>query len=180
MVKVVVPLVAAVGLGVVVWWAVATLDPDGCWFALVVVWAPMTALGTASHVVPLRLSERFHRLRPFELDGRVYERIGVRVVKRLARRGPISWWNPGLRLPSEHTDESLAGLGNEMRRAEATHVVLFLVGLVTAGVLAGVGCWAGATWVLVFDVLLNGYPAVLQRYNRALLARRFGAPLEAV
>ena len=29
---------------------------------------------------------------------------------------------------------------------------------------------------MAFDVLLNGYPVMLQRYNRALLARRFGAP----
>jgi hypothetical protein len=172
MAKVVVPVVAAVALGLVLWWAVASLDPDGVWFAFVVVWAPMTALGTVSHVVPLRLPERFHRLRSFEGDGLAYERLGVRTVKRLARRGPISWFNPGLHLAPDRDAASLARLDSKMREAEASHAILFVLGLVTAFVLGGFGWIAGAIWVVVFDVLLNGYPVMLQRYNRALLARR--------
>ena len=34
-----------------------------------------------------------------------------------------------------------------------------------------------ALLTLVFDVLMNGYPVMLQRYNRALLQRRYG-PLD--
>jgi hypothetical protein len=34
----------------------------------------------------------------------------------------------------------------------------------------------GAGWTLLFTVIGNGYPAMLQRYNRALLAQRFGPP----
>ena len=169
--KVVVAVVAAVSSALVVWLAVASLGPDGPWFAFVVVWAPMTALGTVSHVLPVRLPERFHRLRPFELDGRIYERLGVRVVKRLARRGPISWWNPGLHLPPQRDAASLERLELKMRDAEASHAVLFVAGLCTAAVVGGLGHAVGATWVIVFDVLLNAYPMMLQRYNRALLAR---------
>jgi hypothetical protein len=174
MAKVVVSMVAAAALALLVWWAVMTLDPDEIWFALVIVWAPMTALGTVSHVLPVRLPDRFHRLRPFELDGRVYERLGVRLAKRLARRGPISWFNPALHVPPERDAASLERLESKMREAEASHAVLFVIGLVTAAAMAGLGCIAGAAWVVVFDVLLNGYPVMLQRYNRARLARRFG------
>ncbi len=39
------------------------------------------------------------------------------------------------------------------------------------------GWWAAAGWTLLFNILFNGYPAMLQRYNRALLAQRFGLPL---
>ena len=169
--KVVVAVLAAVSSALVVWLAVSSLGPDGPWFAFVVVWAPMTALGTVSHGLPIRLPERFHRLRPFELDGRIYERLGVRVVKRLARRGPISWWNPGLHLPPQRDPASLDRLQRKMRDAEASHAVLFVAGLATAAVLGGLGHSVGATWVIVFDVLLNGCPMMLQRYNRALLAR---------
>jgi hypothetical protein len=174
MAKVVVPVVASAALGLVVWWAVGSLDPDGVGFALVIVWAPMTALGTVSHVLPIRLPEHFHRLRSFELDGRVYERLGVRAAKRLARRGPISWCNPGLHVPRDRDAASLERLERKMREAEASHALLFVAGLATAAVLAGLGCSTGAAWVVVFDVLLNGYPVMLQRYNRARLARRFG------
>ena len=33
------------------------------------------------------------------------------------------------------------------------------------------GWWGAAGWTLLFDVLLNGYPVMLQRYNRALLGK---------
>jgi hypothetical protein len=170
-VKVVVPVGAAAALGLVLWWAVTSLDPDGLWFAVVVVWAPMTALGTVSHVLPPRMPDRWHRLHAFEFDGRIYEGLGVRTAKRLARRGPIAWWNPGMHLPPERDAASLRRLEARMRAAEASHVVLFAVGFVTAVVLAGSGRWSGAGWVIVLDVLLNGYPVMLQRYNRAWLVR---------
>ena len=39
------------------------------------------------------------------------------------------------------------------------------------------GWWGAARWTLLFDVLLNGYPVMLQRYNRALLGRRYSLSL---
>jgi hypothetical protein len=163
-------LAAAVGLGVVLWWAAGALDPRGPWFALVVVWAPMTALGTVSHVTPIRLPDAFHRLRPVERDGRVYELLGVRLVKRLLRRGPAAWFNPRLHLPTTRDAESLARLDAAMRNAEASHALLFVVTLPVVVHALLRGWWAAAAWTLLFDVALNGYPVMLQRYNRARLA----------
>ncbi|MCZ7628999.1 MAG: hypothetical protein M5U19_07990 [Microthrixaceae bacterium] len=64
------------------------------WFALLVVWLPMTWLGTMSRLVAPRLPDRFHRLHAFELNGRLYEMLGVRLFKRLLRRGPLAAFNP--------------------------------------------------------------------------------------
>jgi hypothetical protein len=36
-----------------------------------------------------------------------------------------------------------------------------------------------AGFTLLFDIVLNGYPVMLQRYNRAMLARRFGGEVAA-
>lgn len=160
---------ATLVLGLVMWWAVHTLDVRGPWFALVVVWAPMTALGTVSHVTPIRLPEQLHRLRPFEVDGRVYELLGVRVAKRLLRRGPATWFNPRLRLPATRDAESLARLDAAMRNAEASHALLFVAVLPVVAHALVRGWWAAAAWTLAFDVLLNGYPVMLQRYNRGRL-----------
>jgi hypothetical protein len=160
---------AALVLGLVMWWAVRTLDVRGPWFALVVVWAPMTALGTVSHVTPIRLPARFHRLRPFEVDGRAYELLGVRVAKSLLRRGPASWFNPRLHLPATRDAESLARLDAAMRNAEASHALLFVAVLPVVVHALARGWWAAAAWTLAFDVLLNGYPVILQRYNRGRL-----------
>lgn len=166
--------------------AVAVLVAGGRWlgadsvgFAFLVVWVPMTWLGTLSRVVRPRLPDAYHRLRPFELDGRVYERLGVRVVKRLLRRGPLAVFNPDLHLPAERSPERLAHLDQRMRDAEAAHALLFVATLgVVAHALAR-GWWTAAALTLLFDVLLNGYPVMLQRYNRALLRRRHGPRLGA-
>jgi hypothetical protein len=123
--------------------------------------------------VQLRLPEGVHVLRPFERDGRVYERIGVPVAKRLLRRGPLARFNPQLHLPHERTPAQLGQLAQRMRDAEASHAVLFVVTVPIAVHAAVRGWWLAAVLTLVLDVVMNGYPVMLQRYNRARLARRY-------
>jgi Glycosyl-4,4'-diaponeurosporenoate acyltransferase len=123
-------------------------------------------------VVP-RLPERFHTLRGFERDGHVYELLGVRLVKRLLRRGPLAAFNPDLHLPAERTPKNLARLEQRMRDAEASHLILLILIL---GVVANAivrRWWGAAGWTTLFDIVMNGYPVMLQRYNRALLGKRF-------
>lgn len=143
-------------------------------FAFAVVWLPMVGLGTVSHVVPVRLPERWHALRGFERDGRLYERLGVRLAKRMLRRGPLARFNPRLHLPAVRNAASLARLDLQMRHAEASHLVLFVLTLAVVVHAAARQWWAAGAFTLLFDVLLNGYPVLLQRYNRAMLDRRFG------
>jgi hypothetical protein len=150
-------------------WSLRAFGMNSVAFAFVVVWLPMTWLGTVSHFVRLRLPASCHELRALERDGRVYERLGVRLVKRLLRRGPFALFNPGLRLPAERTPESLLRLDDRMRGAETTHLVLFVLTLALVVHAALRGWWLTAGATLLFDVLVNGYPVMLQRYNRALL-----------
>ena len=163
--------VAVAGLLIV---AFRAWGPYSVGFAFAAVWLPMTWLGTASRVVLLRLPECCHRLRTFERDGRLYERLGVRVFKHLLRRGPLSAFNPGLHLPEDRSPERLAALETRMREAEASHGILFVLTLGLVVNAAVRGFWSAAAWTLLFNVLVNGFPVMLQRYNRALLVRRFG------
>jgi hypothetical protein len=142
-------------------------------FAFLIVWAPMAWLGTVSRFVHVRLPPRFHELRRFERPPRLYAMLGVRVVKRLLRRGPLEMFNPGLHLPADQSPEQLATLEQTMKDAEASHLVLLVatLGVVVNAVIRG--WWLAAALTLLFDVLLNGYPVMLQRYNRALLHDRF-------
>lgn len=162
---------AAAGAAVV--WMLGSLDPRSPWFAFLIVWVPMAWLGTLSRAVCPRLPEWYHRLRPFERDGRAYEFVGVRLAKRLLRRGPLALFNPNLHLPAERTEEQLARLEQRMRDAEASHVVLLLALLAVSAHAAVRGWWGASAWTLLFNVAINGYPVMLQRYNRALLTRRF-------
>lgn len=142
-------------------------------FAFVVVWVPMAWLGTVSRVVRPRLPSGWHELRPVERDPRLYERLGVRAVKRLLRRGPLAAFNPGLHLPAERSPRPLAELEQRMKDAEASHVILLIAMLGVVVNAAARGWWTAAGLTLLFDVLVNGYPVMLQRYNRALLHARF-------
>ena len=149
------------------------LGPASGWFAFVVVWWPRVWVGTMSRLVQLRLPEAFHALRPFERNGRVYERVGVPVAKQLLRRGVLARFNPQLHLPSERTPEQLEQLAQRMRDAEASPTVLFVAALPVATHSAARGWWLAAVLTLVLDVVMNGYPVMLQRYNRARLAQRY-------
>ena len=155
------------------------LGGDSAGFAFLVVWVPMTWLGTVSRVAQPRLPDGYHRLRAFERDGRVYERLGVRVFKRLLRRGPLAAFNPDLHLPADRAPEHLAHLERRMCDAEAAHALLFVATLGVVAHAAAQGWWTAAALTLVFDVLLNGYPVMLQRDNRARLRRRFGPTPDA-
>ncbi len=161
-----------VSLAVLVWTAGA-LGAASAWFAFLVVWVPMVAVGLLSRVAQLRLPERYHALRPFERDGRVYERVGVRLAKSVLRRGPLAVFNPKLHLPAERTPAELSRLAQRMRDAEASHAVLFVAELAVVGHALARGWWTAAALTLLFDVLMNLYPVMLQRYNRARLAERF-------
>ena len=147
-------------------------------FAFLVVWLPLAwfaLLGRALAGRPvLRLPAQVHALRAFERDGRVYELLGVRVAKSLLRRRPLAVFAPDLHLPAEPTPATVADLDERMRQAEALHEILLVVTLTVVANAATRGWWGAAGWTMLFNVLANGYPAMLQRYNRALLAQRLG------
>jgi hypothetical protein len=82
-------------------------------------------------------------------------------------------FNPGLHLPTERSPERLAELEQRMKDAEASHFVLLVATLGVVINAAARGWWLAAGLTLLFDVLMNGYPVMLQRYNRALLVARF-------
>lgn len=170
-------VVTAAGAALLVWgWQ--SLGPRSAVFAFLVVWVPMTWLGTVSRVAQPRLPPSYHELRGFERDGRVYERVGIKTAKQLLRRGPFAVFNPGLHLPAERTPEGLAHLEQRMEDAEASHAILFVATLGVVVHAAARGWWTAAGLTLAFDVVMNGYPVMLQRYNRALLHRRFPTSTE--
>jgi hypothetical protein len=62
-------------------------------------------------------------------------------------------------------------LEREMRKAEAGHLILFLLMFSLIGYALARGWPDAAGWLLLINILLNGYPATLQRYNRFRLER---------
>lgn len=163
----------AVAFVVLTVWSQRSFGSNSVIFSLTIVWLPMTWVGMASRAVQIRLPAWYHAIRPFERSGRLYELIGVRIVKAVLRRGPLALFNPDLHLPRDRSADNLAHLAQRMRDAEASHAAMFVLMLPIVVHAMARGWWIAASWTLIFDVLVNGYPVILQRYNRARLADRF-------
>jgi Glycosyl-4,4'-diaponeurosporenoate acyltransferase len=163
----------ALGVVAVIGGAVRGAGADSVLVAFLVVWSPMAWFALVWRWYDLRLPASVHQLRPFERDGRIYVLLGVRLAKALLRRGPLTVFNlPRMRLPDRGTEEGYAAFEARMQAAEAVHGVMFAVTVPVAvgAALAGELRWAA--WVALFNLVVNGYPAMLQRYNRARLAER--------
>ena len=106
-------------------------------------------------------------IKPFEKEGRIYEKLGIVFFKKLIRGGSLLIFNPTRHL-SENA-KSISGLENEMRKAEAGHLTVFLVVLLFACMAMVRGWFDAGGWLLLFSIILNGYPIMLQRYNRIRL-----------
>ena len=113
----------------------------------------------------VRLPASYYATRPFERHGRVYDYLGVRWYQRLLR--PVLWSvNPALL-------KSKRGARQTMIRAtqdpEAGHLIIFVViaGITVWALISG--WWDTAAWLLLFNVLHNGYPVLSVRQVRARL-----------
>ncbi len=95
--------------------------------ALLVNWLAMSWVAIVGQVVDFSFPARYYDLKAFERTGQVYERLGIRLFKRLVRRGPLSIFSPTLRFPKEKTISALQHLDHEMRKAEAGHVFIFIL-----------------------------------------------------
>jgi hypothetical protein len=138
-------------------------------FAFLVNWLVMSWVAINGQVVRFSFAPRYYDIKPFEQTGQVYERLGIRLFKRLVRRGPLSIFSPTLRFPKDKTIPTLRNLENEMRRAETGHVLTGMLMVMFAGYALLKGWLDAVAWMLLFNILLNAYPIMLQRYNRIKL-----------
>jgi hypothetical protein len=152
-------------------WSLDSFGFRGPTSAFLVNWLVMSWVAVVSQGVRFSLPARYYDLRPFEQTGRLYEHLGIRFFKRLMRRRPFSAFSPALRPPGERTISALQGLDGEMRKAEACHVFIFALMLLFGSYTLLRGRFATVGWVLCFNVVINGYPIMLQRYNRVRLMR---------
>ena len=138
-------------------------------FALLLNWLAMSWVALVGQTIHFRLPAPYYDLKPFEQTGRVYERLGVPLFKQLVRRGPLAIFSPTLRFPKDKTVPALQHLDHEMQTAETGHVVIGLLMLVFVGYALLNGWFDAVGWLLVFNAIINGYPIMLQRYNRLKL-----------
>ena len=141
-------------------------------FAFLANWLVMAWGAITGQVWEFWLPAGYYHLRAFESDGQVYEYLGIRWFKKLVRRGPLTVFAPTLRSKREITvltRAELITLLREMCKTETGHLVIGLVVILMAGYALLKGWWDTAGWLLLFNILINAYPVMLQRHNRVRL-----------
>ena len=159
------------GTALTVTFAVAVVWGARAWgrsivFAFGVNWVLMMwAIMFASNVVPLRLPAQYYVTRRFEKAGRLYDLLGVRWYRRALRR--VLWSvNPTLLRSQPAARETMI---EHTKDAETGHLfILLAITGITVWALAS-GWWDAAGWLLLFNLLHNGYPVVSMRQLRARL-----------
>ena len=113
----------------------------------------------------LRLPRFLEAVQPMEPI--FYRWLGVGLVKRVVatRIWPLMW---GLEPPPKpkSRQELLERTESTTKDAEVGHGVTFILVLFIALIFLAVGKFSEAVWVFAFNLLLNGYPVMLQRVNR--------------
>ena len=113
-------------------------------------------------------------LRParWECRGELYRWLGVPIVRRALASRLWRRFNPDFQF-SERGKAALRQMECAMVRAETGH---FLAGMASLLFTAGIGMHTPeALWrLLTVNVLVNGYPIAVQRYNRARVWRVLG------
>jgi glycosyl-4,4'-diaponeurosporenoate acyltransferase len=151
------------GTGSPLWWV---LWCSGAWFAIGL------ATGAVANRVPMRWMQRdswLSRLRPFESDGRFYDRhLRIRRWKDLLpEAGDMFRGGFSKRRIRSRDDEHLLRFVAETRRAEYVHWANAMAGVLFLPFLP---LWAGAVMV-AFGLVLHLPFVIIQRYNRARLVR---------
>lgn len=139
--------------------------------AFLINWLAMSWVALTGQVINVSFSPGYYAVRPFEQSGLIYECLGIRIFKKLMRSKPWSFLNPTLRLQKGKTLPALQSLEKETRKAEAGHLLVSIIILFFIGYALFKDWFVTAGWMLLFNILFNGYPVMLQRYNRQKLLR---------
>lgn len=90
---------STVAIGGLLAWLWSVCGPRRPGFAFLLVWFTMCWVALIALAFPFRFPAAYYALRPWERDGRRYEMLGVRIAKRLLRRGPLHVFNRKLQFP---------------------------------------------------------------------------------
>jgi Glycosyl-4,4'-diaponeurosporenoate acyltransferase len=98
----------------------------------------------------------------------LYRRAGVGLAKRIVetRMWPLLCGNlPQSPMP-KNRQEFLERTEETARGAEICHAATFALAALVSVIYLAVGNFSAAVWIVIFNVVLNGYPVMLQRCHR--------------
>lgn len=133
--------------------------------AFALAWGPNGLFLLAFTRGALQLPRFLVPVRPIEPV--IYRRLGVGLVKRIVATRMWPLMN-GLEPPpkSKNRQELLERTELTTKGAEVCHGATFILVFFVALFCLAVGQYSEVLWIFAFNLLLNGYPVMLQRVNR--------------
>ena len=118
------------------------------------------------------LPPSWYRVRRFEANGQIYERLGVKVIRALVSNGDLVNRFVRRRFPGYRV-HTFAGriekVSDDGRANERSHLASFAGGLFIAVYAWRISWTDWAAWLTLTNLLTNFYPVLVQRYTRARL-----------
>lgn len=146
---------------------------EGSWllaavWAAVIHWAAGFVIIALRGMLPPALPNAWLRMRRWEADGRVYQRLGIDTYRKALLASPSG---PNAFLKFRGRRSQLPGLEQFTTQAEMGHLTLLVVSTVVTAIAVWLGYRRTAIFLAIVNVPWNVYPVLLQRYTRSRLMR---------
>ena len=114
------------------------------------------------------LPQKYYKAKPFEKRGQIYRWVGVHYFKKLVAKGFLANL-ASIRFKGKRA--LIDSYYRETQWGELLHLFMFVI-IDLLALYALVQRWFDAIlYLMFFNILLNGYPVLLQRYNRFRLEK---------
>ncbi len=147
-------------------WAAVSLGFNSLVFAFLLNWLVLSWATIICQVVPISFPSRYYSIKAFEQSGKTYEQLGIRSYKKMVLSGARVKQNQKRTLSLDKSSAALLNMASKMQKAETYHVIVFLLIALTAFYALLRGYFSAFAWLLIFNIVINGYPIMLHRYNR--------------
>jgi Glycosyl-4,4'-diaponeurosporenoate acyltransferase len=158
-------VVVGIGLGL----TVSRPDRYPLIFAFSLTWLIMAFVAAMTGKIFVRLDPQRCRLAGWEREGRIYDRVGLGVVRWVLQYTPLGWLNPNIKVRSGWSD--MDRLLRDMNAVEGVHIISAGVSLAVAALYTLAGQVIIGMWLVILTILFNVYPVMLQRWNRGRILR---------
>jgi hypothetical protein len=152
-------------------WLATVIAPDHWAYGFAVNFAFLAAFTAVLTALELPiLPDSYFSPKSFELNGRIYRWTGIQAFVAFLRL--IGWerfWRKSIPVLNDRT--ALRKYSDSTRGSEAVHMTAAVFTAVFTLTVAFRHSFVGTMWLWGFNVLVNAYPVMLQRYNRPRVDR---------
>lgn len=125
-------------------------------------------------VCKISLPEKIYKIHEFEKSGKFYQLTGVRAFKTILAKYPFPTFTGKFELKG-YSMESVGRLEKQLIYSETIHFLAFITTFIVILPFGYFRDYRFYYYMTLFNIIVNLYPALVQRYNRNRINRILGA-----